>query len=54
MIHENWRFRPWYRTLRQEIDAGTIAVNARPVPLADVEAAWTAPELPGQRTVLIP
>ena len=22
MIHENWRFRPWYRALRAEIDAG--------------------------------
>src|ERR1700733_15354964 len=41
-------------SLVAEIDAGTIAVHARPVPLADVEAAWTAPELPGQRTVLIP
>ena len=41
-------------SLVAEIDAGTIAVNARPVPLADVEAAWSAPELPGQRTVLIP
>jgi NADPH:quinone reductase-like Zn-dependent oxidoreductase len=41
-------------SLVAEIDAGTIAVNARPLPLADVETAWTAPELPGQRTVLIP
>jgi NADPH:quinone reductase-like Zn-dependent oxidoreductase len=41
-------------SLVAEIDAGTIAVNACPVPLADVEAAWTAPEPPGQRTVLIP
>lgn len=24
MIHENWRFRSWYRALRAEIDAGTI------------------------------
>jgi predicted dehydrogenase len=24
MIHENWRFRPWYRALRDEIDRGTI------------------------------
>jgi predicted dehydrogenase len=23
MIHENWRFRPWYRALRAEIDNGT-------------------------------
>ena len=41
-------------SLVAEIDAGTIAVTPRPVPLADVEAAWTAPEPPGQRTVLIP
>ncbi len=37
-----------------EISAGTIAVNARPVPLAGVEAIWTLPETPGVRTVLIP
>jgi D-apiose dehydrogenase len=24
MIHENWRFRPWYRVLRAELGAGTI------------------------------
>jgi D-apiose dehydrogenase len=24
MIHENWRFRPWYRALRALIDSGTI------------------------------
>jgi predicted dehydrogenase len=24
MIHENWRFRPWYRAMRDEIDAGAI------------------------------
>ena len=24
MIHENWRFRPWYRALRALIDAGSI------------------------------
>jgi D-apiose dehydrogenase len=30
MIHENWRFRPWYRAMRAEIDAGTIG---RPVRL---------------------
>jgi hypothetical protein len=41
-------------SLVAEIDAGTIAVSARAVPLADVEAAWTAPEPPGQRTVLVP
>ena len=30
MIHENWRFRPWYRALRAEIDAGSIG---RPIRL---------------------
>ena len=30
MIHENWRFRPWYRALRAEIDAGLIG---RPIRL---------------------
>jgi NADPH:quinone reductase-like Zn-dependent oxidoreductase len=41
-------------SLVAEIDAGTIAVNARPVPLTEVEAAWSAPEAPGVRTVLVP
>ncbi len=30
MIHENWRFRPWYRALRAALDAGTIG---RPIRL---------------------
>jgi predicted dehydrogenase len=30
MIHENWRFRPWYRAMRAEIDAGAIG---RPIRL---------------------
>jgi predicted dehydrogenase len=30
MIHENWRFRPWYRVIRAEIDAGLIG---RPIRL---------------------
>ncbi len=41
-------------SLVDEIDAGTIEINARPVPLADVEATWSAPEVPGLRTVFIP
>jgi predicted dehydrogenase len=24
MIHENWRYRPWYRAMRAEIDSGAI------------------------------
>jgi predicted dehydrogenase len=30
MIHENWRFRPWYRAFRAEVDAGAIG---RPIRL---------------------
>jgi predicted dehydrogenase len=30
MIHENWRFRPWYRALRGEIEAGAVG---RPIRL---------------------
>jgi NADPH:quinone reductase-like Zn-dependent oxidoreductase len=41
-------------SLIDEIDNGGIAVNARPVPLTEVETAWTEPEIPGVRTVLVP
>ncbi|HEX3713067.1 MAG TPA: zinc-binding alcohol dehydrogenase family protein [Trebonia sp.] len=41
-------------SLVAEISAGTIAVRVNPVPLADVEQAWTRPETPGERTVLLP
>jgi len=41
-------------SLIDEIEGGGIAVTARPAPLADVEAVWTAPEVPGVRTVLMP
>ena len=41
-------------SLIDEIDAGTIAVTTRTTRLADVESAWTAPETPGVRTVLVP
>jgi NADPH:quinone reductase-like Zn-dependent oxidoreductase len=41
-------------TLVDEIDAGTLDVTAHPVPLAEVETTWNAPELPGARTVFIP
>lgn len=29
MIHENWRFRPWYRAMRAQIDAGLIGRQIR-------------------------
>jgi hypothetical protein len=41
-------------SLVDEIESGGLAVTAKPVPLADVETAWTAPEVPGVRTVLVP
>jgi len=41
-------------SLVEEIDSGTITVNARAVPLAHVEATWDAPENSGVRTVFTP
>jgi NADPH:quinone reductase-like Zn-dependent oxidoreductase len=40
-------------SLMDEINDGGIAVTTRAVPLADVETAWTAPDTPGTRTVLV-
>src|ERR1700691_1598842 len=41
-------------SLVDEIDAGAIAVKPNVVPLADVEAIWTRPDPPDERTVLVP
>jgi NADPH:quinone reductase-like Zn-dependent oxidoreductase len=41
-------------SLIDEIDAGTLEVEALPIPLADVEAIWSVPDAPGVRIVLIP
>jgi NADPH:quinone reductase-like Zn-dependent oxidoreductase len=41
-------------SLVEEITAGTIDVRTAEVPLADVEAAWTRKENPGERMVLVP
>jgi hypothetical protein len=41
-------------SLIDEIAAGTIAVSANPVPLADVERIWPQPDVPGERIVLVP
>jgi len=41
-------------SLVAEIGAGAIAVTPRPVPLAEVEAAWSRADAPGERTVLVP
>ena len=41
-------------SLVDEIDNGTIEVTANTTPLAQVEQIWTRPDVPGQRTVLVP
>ncbi len=41
-------------SLVDEIDAGTIAVKTKSLPLADVETIWVQPDVPGERTVLVP
>jgi NADPH:quinone reductase-like Zn-dependent oxidoreductase len=40
--------------LAREITAGTFTVNARAVPLSEVETIWTAPADPSERIVLTP
>jgi NADPH:quinone reductase-like Zn-dependent oxidoreductase len=40
--------------LAREVNAGNLAVDAEPIPLADVEPAWTAPVAPGRRLVFVP
>jgi hypothetical protein len=41
-------------TLAAEITAGTLTVNAAPLPLSQVESAWNAPTEPGRRIVFAP
>jgi hypothetical protein len=41
-------------SLVAEITAGTIAVTATTMPLADVEQIWPQAEASGERTVLVP
>jgi NADPH:quinone reductase-like Zn-dependent oxidoreductase len=41
-------------SLVDEIDAGTIAVTANSLPLAEVERIWLTAAAPGERTVLVP
>jgi NADPH:quinone reductase-like Zn-dependent oxidoreductase len=40
--------------LAREIDAGTFAIDAQTVPLAEVGSAWTAPVATGRRLVFVP
>ncbi len=41
-------------SLIDEIVAGAIVVKTNSLPLADVEKIWVQPEVPGERTVLVP
>jgi NADPH:quinone reductase-like Zn-dependent oxidoreductase len=41
-------------SLVNEIEAGTIGIRANTFPLAEVEPIWTRPDVPGERTVLVP
>ena len=41
-------------SLVDEIDSGTIAIKTNSQPLADVEKIWPQPDVPGERTVLVP
>jgi NADPH:quinone reductase-like Zn-dependent oxidoreductase len=40
--------------LIDEIDSGTLEIAVRTVALRDVESAWVGPDVPGQRTVIVP
>ena len=39
--------------LIDEISSGSLSLAVRPVPLRDLEAAWSAHDVPGQRTVIV-
>jgi hypothetical protein len=41
-------------SLIDEIASGHLGIAARAVSLSDVEAAWLAPDVPGERTVMVP
>jgi NADPH:quinone reductase-like Zn-dependent oxidoreductase len=41
-------------SLIDEINVGTISIEANTMPLADVEQVWTRTDMPGERTVLVP
>jgi NADPH:quinone reductase-like Zn-dependent oxidoreductase len=41
-------------SLIDEIDAGSLQISVRSVPLEEVESAWREPEVPGVRSVVVP
>ena len=51
MVHENWRFRAWYRRLRQWLDAG-VAGDIRQVSLEFLSSGMI-PAADGQRPALV-
>jgi len=51
MVHENWRFRPYYRRLRSWIDEGALG-NARAVRL-EVHSSGMLPDASGARPALV-
>jgi NADPH:quinone reductase-like Zn-dependent oxidoreductase len=41
-------------SLIEEIGSGALRITARTVALRDVESAWRSPDVPGERTVVVP
>jgi hypothetical protein len=41
-------------SLIEEIDAGRLTIRTRTVPLREVESVWRLPDVPGERTVIVP
>jgi hypothetical protein len=41
-------------SLIAEIHAGSIRIVAREMPLSQIETAWLAPDVPGERIVITP
>jgi D-apiose dehydrogenase len=50
MVHENWRFRPWYRTVRRWLDAGELG-EVRGFTLSTVSSGLL-PDVAGRRPAL--
>jgi hypothetical protein len=41
-------------SLIDEIDSDALQIVARPVPLPEVESAWAARDVAGERAVIVP
>jgi predicted dehydrogenase len=51
MVHENWRFRPWYRRIRQWLDLGLLG-GLQQADMAMLSSGLL-PDLSGQRPLLV-